>query len=32
MEQKELKGIIHSDPEIMGGTPSSWVPAFRYKT
>ena len=21
MEQKELKGIIHSDPEIMGGTP-----------
>ncbi len=21
MEQKDLKGIIHSDPEIMGGTP-----------
>lgn len=21
MEQRELKGIIHSDPEIMGGTP-----------
>jgi len=21
MEQKELMGIIHSDPEIMGGTP-----------
>jgi uncharacterized protein (DUF433 family) len=21
MEQKELQGVIHSDPEIMGGTP-----------
>jgi uncharacterized protein (DUF433 family) len=21
MEQRELQGVIHSDPEIMGGTP-----------
>jgi uncharacterized protein (DUF433 family) len=32
MTADELKGIIHSDPEIMGGTPILLEHAFRFRT
>ena len=29
---EELKGIIHADPEIMGGTPHLSARVFRFRT